>query len=77
MADNNMKVQGPIEIKDNSAERVAFDLMMIINANENPATSLPCQAKQVSKRLYFLNLYKECLNVVKYSDVPETDSSQG
>lgn len=71
----SMKVQGPVEIKDNSAERVAFDLMMIINANENPSMGQPCAAKQASRRLYYLNLYKECLNVVKHHEVPESDSS--
>ncbi len=76
MADS-MKVQGPVEIKDKSAERVAFDLMMIINGNENPSMSQPCTAKQASKRLYFLNLYSECLNVVNGYQAPETDSSKG
>lgn len=76
MADS-MKVQGPIEIKDNGAERVAYDLMMVIAHNENPAYDDQCAAKKASKRLYYLNLYKECLNVVKHYEVPETDSSQG
>lgn len=72
----SMKVQGPVEIKDNSAERVAYDLMMVINANENPSMGQPCPAKQASRRLYYLNLYAECLNVVKGYEVPQSDSSQ-
>lgn len=74
MADN-MKIQGPVEVKDNSAERVAFDLMSVIASKENPAMSDDCQAKKNSNRLYYLTLYTECLNAVKHHEVPETDSS--
>lgn len=74
---NDLKVSGPIEVKDNSAERVAFDLMAVIANRENPVRGEQCRAMKESNRLYYLNLYKECLNVVKYHKVPERDSSQG
>lgn len=77
MADNNTKVQGLVEIKDNSAERVAFDLMTVIANKENPAMGNECQARRDSNRLYYLNLYTECLNAVKHQQVPESDSSLG
>lgn len=73
----SMKVQGPVEIKENSAERVAFDLMNTIAYEENSDYSNQPVAKKNSNRLYYLNLYKECLNVVQGYSVPESDSSQG
>lgn len=73
---NDLNVKGPIEIQDNSAERVAYDLMILISNNENPAYDDQCAAKKASKRLYYLNLYKECLNVIKHSEVPASDSSK-
>lgn len=76
MADS-MNIKGPVEVKDNSAERVAFDLMSVIAGKENPTMGSDCQAKKNSNRLYYLNLYAECLNAVKYQQVPESDSSQG
>lgn len=75
---NDLKVNGPIEIKDNSAERVAFDLMSLISDHENPQglDDSHCRAKKASSRLYYLNLYAECLTVVKHRTVPQSDSSQ-
>ena len=70
-----MKIQGPVEVKDNSAERVAYDLMMVIANNENPTMGENCGAKKASRRLYYLNLYAECINTVKYQQIPESDSS--
>ncbi|WP_286741642.1 hypothetical protein [Psychrobacter sp. UBA3068] len=52
MADS-MNIQGPVEIKDNSAERVAFDLMSVIAGKENPTMGSDCQAKKNSNRLYY------------------------
>ena len=77
MADS-MKIQGPVEVKHNSAERVAFDLMNIISANENPEglDDSHCRAKKNSSRLYYLNLYVECIEAVKYQQVPAEDHSQ-
>ena len=76
MADE-MQVVGPIEIRDNSAERVAYDLMKLISAKENPTHGSDCAAKKASNRLYYLKLYAECLNVTKGHEVPEYDSSLG
>lgn len=72
---NDLKVSGPIEVKDNSAERVAFDLMRVIAGNENNRPQPDCAAKKASNRLYYLNLYAESLRVVKGGMVPERDSS--
>lgn len=74
---NDLKVSGPIEIKDNSAERVAYDLMTLIASNENSRAGESCAAKKASKRLYYLNLYAECLTAVKHRTVPQSDSSLG
>ncbi|WP_218689082.1 hypothetical protein [Psychrobacter sp. BF1] len=74
MADS-MNIQGPIEIKDNSAERVAYDLMLVIAHNENGRSGTACVAKEASNRLYYLTLYAECLTAVKHRTVPESDSS--
>lgn len=75
MADS-MKIQGPVEVKDNSAERVAFDLMCVIDDHENPAGLYDCPAKKRSNRLYYLGLYVECLSAVRSQSIPKTDSSQ-
>lgn len=75
MADS-MKIQGPVEVKDNSAERVAFDLMCVIDNHENPAGLDDCPAKKRSNRLYYLGLYVECLSAVRHHSIPKTDSSQ-
>ncbi len=72
----SLKVQGPIEVKDNSAERVAYDLMLVIANNENPSYNENCRAKKDSARLYYLNLYVECINAIKHYEVPKTDISQ-
>jgi|TARA_R110000850_G_scaffold212671_4_gene338464 hypothetical protein len=73
---NDLKIKGPVEIKDNSAERVAFDLMSLIDESENPAGLDECRAKKSSNRLYYLNLYAECIDTVKYQRIPDSDSSQ-
>ena len=75
MADS-MRIQGPVEVIDNSAERVAFDLMCVIDDHENPAGCDDCQAKKNSNRLYYLNLYADCLSAVRHHSIPKTDSSQ-
>lgn len=75
MADS-MRIQGPVEVIDNSAERVAFDLMCVIDNHENPAGLDDCPAKKRSNRLYYLGLYVECLSAVRHHSIPKTDSSQ-
>lgn len=73
----SMQVQGPIEVKDNSAERVAYDLMTIIANSENNYPREDCAAKKASTRLYHLTLYTECLAAVRGRKVPDSDSSLG
>ena len=51
---DNVNVSGPIEIKDNSKERVALDLLKIINSYES-------QSDHEKKRSYYLTLYSQCL----------------
>jgi len=53
MADTTTKIQGPVELKDNSAERVAFDLFMFIQADK---------PEQQDK---YLELYARCLITTK------------
>ena len=74
---DDLKVSGPIEIKDNSAEHVAFELMKLISDEENPSQGDDCAQKKASNRLYYLKLYSECISTVRYSQVPEYDSSLG
>ncbi|WP_352338225.1 hypothetical protein [Psychrobacter sp. 16-MNA-CIBAN-0192] len=65
---NDLKVKGPIEIKDNSAERVAFDLMARISTAENYSETHPKLAE--NKRHYYLELYSQCLDAVKDRGAP-------
>ena len=51
----DLGVSGPVEIKDNSKERVAFDLMAVIVNNESRAK------QERSNRNYWLTLYSQCL----------------
>ena len=71
----NINVIKPIEVKDNSAERVALDLMNKVGGfelghgpNPNP------EVRQSQKnREYWLNLYSDCLHVVKGGLHPSKD----
>ena len=54
-------ITNPIEIKDNSKERVAFDLMEKISFFEHDNK----EADQ-SKREYWLTLYRQCLKATYY-----------
>lgn len=56
MADTT-KIQGPIEIKDNSAERVAYELFMYISTDS--------PQKQEEQ----LELYAKCLLTVKHPNL--------
>ncbi|WP_114773216.1 hypothetical protein [Microvirga subterranea] len=47
------KIQGPIEIKDNSKERVAFDLLALI------------QHEDTARQDELLELYARCLTTVQ------------
>lgn len=72
---DNVSVSGPIEIKDNSLERVAFDLMSRIAHNESGhATDPNKEVRSAQKnRKYWLNLYSECLHVVNGNLHPSKD----
>lgn len=70
MADS-MKIQGPVEVKDNSAERVAFDLMEKISNSENYSET-HAEMKE-NKRHYFLKLYSQCLDVVNDRGAPKLE----
>lgn len=56
------EISNPIQIKDNSVERVAFDLMEKIARAETPGTGM-LTAEQ-KKRDYWLKLYNQCHRVV-------------
>ncbi|WOE31966.1 MULTISPECIES: hypothetical protein [unclassified Acinetobacter] len=55
------EITRPIEIKDNSAERVAFDLMEKISILENHTGE---NYLKPNTREYFLKLYKQCYRTV-------------
>lgn len=74
---DNVKLSGPIEIKDNSKQRVAFDLMLKIGHVESPGLSQKTTTIK-QDRHYWLNLYSECLTTVdgKYYEIkPEEEAS--
>ncbi len=60
---NDLNVKGPIEVQDNSAERVAYDLMSRIAYAEDGN-----QKQESNPRDYYLELYYQCLNTVKGRD---------
>ncbi|WP_180113403.1 hypothetical protein [Acinetobacter sp. YH12073] len=66
MADR-MEISKPIEIKDNSIERIAFDLMEKISQSESYYNL--DEQKQKNPREYFLKLYNQCYKVVDYKGV--------
>ena len=49
------EIQNPIEIKDNSKERVAFDLANLISSHEKDISY------EQKDRKYWLTLYYQCL----------------
>lgn len=60
---DSVRIQGPVEIKGDSRERVAFDLMEKIN-KYNADTNI------AKNEAYFFNLYRQCLRVVE-GKIPE------
>ena len=50
------KITNPVEIKDNSKERVAFDLMNVIASDEYDGSRT-----EQKNRKYWLSLYCQCL----------------
>ena len=64
---DSITVTKPIEIKDNSVERVAFDLMSRIAEAEKITGS--DESRKNNPREYYLNLYNQCHKVVGWSGV--------
>lgn len=61
----NLKLSSPVEIKDNSKERVAFDLMQqIADAETRGFTSFDQIYTDQKSRVYWLRLYSQCLKIV-------------
>ncbi len=51
MADNSMRITGPVKIDQTSQEAVAFKLMDLISSRESV---------EVTDRKYWLTLYRQC-----------------
>lgn len=67
---------GPLELKDNSQARVAYDLMVLIANKEigHVMSQNKDFADQQKSRDYWLKLYSECHNVAKgYEYIPKED----
>jgi len=65
------QITNPIEIKDNSKERVAFDLMDKIASFERgsgPSLIRDVMEKQRSRE-YWLKLYNQSYKVIDYPDI--------
>lgn len=64
---DKIEVSKPVEIKDNSVERVAFDLMEKIAHNErfSMENANPNIASDQATRFYWLNLYAQCLKAAQ------------
>ncbi|WP_151791767.1 hypothetical protein [Acinetobacter soli] len=65
------EISKPIEIKDNSVERVAFDLMSRIAEAERVTGK--DEGKKDNPREYYLKLYNQCHKVVSWSGVNVKD----
>ncbi len=52
---DNTSINGPVTIKENSRERVAFDLMMQIISQDTRYDN------EANDRKYWLTLYRQCL----------------
>lgn len=72
---DNVQLNGPIEIKDNSAERVAYDLMTRIAHAESGTSIDPNRDVRDAqkKRDYWLTLYAESYRVVNGHSYPPKD----
>ena len=53
MADDSMKISGPVKIEDNSRERVAYDLTLQIARHDKVPN-------EVKDRKYWFTLYRQC-----------------
>lgn len=56
------EISKPIEIKDNSIERVAYDLMVLISNEETFYGK--SKSKDENPREYYLKLYNQCHKTV-------------
>ncbi|MDS7693871.1 hypothetical protein N7562_06695 [Acinetobacter soli] len=65
------EISKPIEIKDNSVERVTFDLMSRIAEAERVTGK--DEGKKDNPREYYLKLYNQCHKVVSWSGVNVKD----
>lgn len=70
------EISKPIEIKDNSIERVAFDLMDKISKAENASNNGFFTTEQKS-RDYWLKLYNQCHKVVDHKGIDIEHLLQG
>ena len=68
---DDITVSRPVEIKEKSVERVAFDLMEKISMAEK--TYSQDSEKKTNPREYYLKLYNQCLKVTSGSRVDVKD----
>lgn len=68
---NSTTLSGPIEIKDNSIERVALELMQIISHSESVVDKE--KFRKPNPREYYLKLYNQCHRVVSWNGVDIKD----
>ncbi|MCE6007607.1 hypothetical protein [Acinetobacter soli] len=69
-------LNGPLELKDNSQARVAYDLMLLISNKEIGFTMAQDKAvaEEQKSRDYWLKLYTECHNVTRgYQYISQED----
>ncbi len=65
------EISKPIEIKDNSVERVALELMEKIAYSESRTEN--AGFKNPNPREYYLKLYNQCHKVVSWSGIDVKD----
>lgn len=65
---DNRKITNAIEIKDNSAKRIAFDLTIKIGSAESQANNGYLTDEQKTSA-YWLKLYSQCSRVVDYNHI--------
>ena len=65
------QITNPIEIKDNSTERVAFDLMEKIAYAESKREN--GEFLKPNSREYYFKLYNQCLKVTSWSGIDIKD----
>lgn len=68
---DSIRVSSPVEVKDKSVERVAFDLMEKIAYAESKRENV--EFLKPNSREYYLKLYNQCLKVTSWSEVDIKD----